>query len=61
MHDDETDDLVAGEVDGDGGGGLPAEYTEPSDNVTDEPLATSRCEFRDPVILSTRGRRPDIC
>ena len=50
--DDESKDLLSGEVSYEACGSLPAQDSQPANDVADEFLAASWSELADPVILS---------
>lgn len=37
---------------------MPAEDADPAGHIAQEPLAAGRCEFRDPMVLSSRRWSP---
>ena len=38
---------------------LPSQSRDPANHVAKKPLRTSWCEFGNPMILTSSGRRPD--
>jgi hypothetical protein len=60
VEDDQALNLGASQEGGIGSARLPSKDAEPTDDEADEFLGVPRSKFRDPMVLSSRGRSPAV-